>query len=386
MHRLTRRKDPVLITGATGILGSWVLGEALTRGYRPIVLMRDGDPERALARIQAVLGLIGHADDLDSVQIVRGDTRLPRLGLCNRTANEVRGKVALAIHCAASTSFNPKDDETVWATNVAGASHLIEFISDANAPLFHVSTAYVAGARGGIAYEHELDAPHGFTNTYERSKWEAERLVRDAFDARVASGAVFRPGIIVGSSADGAISDFQNVYGFLRLIDLALARKTNGSLHVRVEGNRDTVSNFVPVDWTAKVLWHIIEQEGPSGRTYHLTNPHGNTLGELKDWVNETLKPSGVRFELVDQLESASSPVELMARSAFQHYRPYTKRQPRFDDANTARATGGHYPFPEEGPAYYEKLLTFARRHRWKGILAATRKKASAPRPTAVNV
>ena len=44
----------------------------------------------------------------------------------------------------------------------------------------HWSTAMVSGNRHGTVYEEDLDAGQKFHNGYERTKYEAEQIVRDA--------------------------------------------------------------------------------------------------------------------------------------------------------------------------------------------------------------
>lgn len=362
-------RPTIILTGATGILGSALLAEALQRGYRPICIMRDESPEQARARLRAVLSVYGMRDAADDVSVAQGDVRRFWLGMDPRTAAAVLGCAHAVIHCAASTSFDPKDSTCVWDANVNGANNVIEYLSRRNIPLYHVSTAYVAGARSGLAFEHELEDRHGFTNTYEKSKWFAEAAVRDAFVRGDLRGAIFRPGIIVGSSADGAITDFQNVYGFFRLIHLAQSRLANRTGLVRLEGDVNTPCNLVPVDWTARAMWHIIETEGAANKTYHLTDPGSTTLGDLLEWVNARLDHAGLRFEIVREITGTVHAIEQMARSAFQYYRPYAYRQPRFDMANTLRATESHIPLPEVHHDFLDRLYQFARARRWKSVL-----------------
>ncbi|HRK33638.1 MAG TPA: SDR family oxidoreductase [Candidatus Hydrogenedentes bacterium] len=363
-------RPAIVLTGATGILGSALLAESILRGYRPIAIMRDATLEQARARIRAVLSVYGLRHAAEDVSIAKGDVQRPWLGMDPRTAAGVLGCARAVIHCAASTSFDPRNSHSVWEANVGGASNVIDFLSLRRVPLYHVSTAYVAGARSGVAYETELDDRHGFTNAYERSKWFAEAAVRASFDRGDIRGAIFRPGIIVGSSSDGSISDFQNVYGFFRLIHLAQTRLANRAGLVRIEGEASTPCNFVPVDWTAKALWTIIENDGPSNQTYHLTDASGITLGDMLGWVNAHLDDAGLRFELVKELTGAVHVVEQMARSAFQYYRPYAFRQPRFNMSNTLRATQATLPLPPVQEDTFDRLFHFARSRHWKGALS----------------
>lgn len=371
MRTTVLSKPAVVITGATGILGSAVLAEALKRGHRPIVIMRDASAEQARARLRAVLSVYGMSAAAHEVAIVNGDVKRLWLGMEPRIAAGLVGCARAFIHCAASTSFDPKDNHCIWESNVGGVQNVIDLLRNRGVPLYHVSTAYVAGARSGMAYEHELDDRHGFTNTYERSKWHAESMVRDAFDSGDIRGAVLRPGIIVGSSADGAITDFQNIYGFFRFVHLAQTRLAGRESLVRLEGNGETPCNLVPVDWTAKAMWHIIENEGASNRTYHLTDTGGATLADVFAWGNNLVEAFGVRFELVRELSGPVSALENMARSALAHYRPYAFRQPRFNMDNTLRATKAHLEAPAMSGDVFEKLYHFARARRWKGVLSS---------------
>ena len=357
----------ILVTGATGIFGSRVVAEALARGYRPIVLTRDETPREARSRLRAVLAVSGSDYDLYETTIIAGDVSRPGLGMSSRAADFVRSRVSAVIHCAACTSFRPRDDARVWSTNVKGVENLIRYLGGANIPLYHVSTAYVAGGREDTVYEYELNGRYGFTNTYECSKWQAERKVRSAFSTGALSGAIFRPGILVGSGMDGSIADFQNVYRFLRLIDIASSHGANGPDTIRIEARPWTPSNLVPVDWAARALWQIIETDGPCRRTYHLTNPQGNILEELRSWANGKLAQSGMQLKFVDELDGRLSSLEGLVVKALRHYLDYTKRQPSFDASNTLRVTRGVLPFPTIDASFYDRLWDYARQRQWKG-------------------
>jgi thioester reductase-like protein len=87
------------------------------------------------------------------------------------------------IHCAATVSFTLGLDES-RAINVEGTRHLLDLAGLSAARghfdcFTHVSTAYVAGDHRGTFAEHELNIGQDFRNAYERSKFEAESLVRD---------------------------------------------------------------------------------------------------------------------------------------------------------------------------------------------------------------
>jgi long-chain acyl-CoA synthetase len=78
----------------------------------------------------------------------------------------------------------------------------------------YVSTAYVAGDRRGTAYEDDRETG-AFRNSYERSKHEAEALVRSS----TLPWTIARPSIVVGESTTGWTASFNVLYGPLRAFD-----------------------------------------------------------------------------------------------------------------------------------------------------------------------
>lgn len=372
----------VLLTGATGIMGSWVLGEALARGYEPIVLMRDPNHDHAMARLAIVLDHVGQIDQIDRVRVYLGDAREPMLGLGENEREEVLGALGGMIHCAACTSFEPERDDEIWQTNVHGVEHVLAFLEGAGVPLYHVSTAYVAGRRRGLSFEGQLDSGQEFNNTYERSKCYSEALVRSAFDSGRLMGSIFRPSIITGASRDGRILQFMNFYNVLRMMDLIQKRRTVGPERFRVQASLSGTKNIVPVDWTAKALWHIIEAEGPAGQVYHLTNPEPLRHDDLQVWCNGLLLESQKAFELVPAIEGEMTSLEALIERSFRNYRPYYLcDEPQFDRANTDRALDGSHPFPALTPGYFQILVDYARSARWKSLFEARNPRAMGVSP-----
>src|SRR5262249_26109016 len=59
------RDRPVLVTGATGLVGSWLIKRLLAAGADVVGLVRDWVPQSELVRSR----------DLDRVKVIRGDVR-----------------------------------------------------------------------------------------------------------------------------------------------------------------------------------------------------------------------------------------------------------------------------------------------------------------------
>jgi alcohol-forming fatty acyl-CoA reductase len=163
VERLARKR--VLLTGVTGFLGQVVL-ERLLRDFpstRVAVLVRSQTGATSRERVDYLLrkpafdGLReGHGDDGlrtlvdDRVEVVDGDF--------SRGVPEVPGDLDVAIHSAATVSFDPPIDEG-FQSNVLGAMNLYRGVieSGSRPHLVHVSTAYVAGVTKGVVPEATLD-------------------------------------------------------------------------------------------------------------------------------------------------------------------------------------------------------------------------------------
>lgn len=361
------RKRAILLTGATGILGNWVLKSALDRGFEAVVLLRDKSRDRAAGRMRAVLELIGRQDDFDRVHIYYGDICLPGFGLTDEARRETLSRVSSVIHCAASISFNPKEQDEIWRHNLGGVENVIAFVAGASVPLYHVSTAYVAGRRKESCLESELDVGQEFVNVYERSKCAAEKLIHRAFEDGSLTGSVFRPGILVGGSQDGRISQFQNIYNFFQLLDTTVKPRLNGHTRLRIAANPSSTMNIVPVDYAAEALWRIIDAEGPSGKVYHLTNPCPPTIETVFEWGTRMLG-GGCALEAVPASPADATRLEVRVRNSVREYSPYAFHQPTFDRANTGSVVDTILPFGELDEDFFDSMIEYARNRRWEGL------------------
>jgi CDP-glucose 4,6-dehydratase len=104
----------VLVTGATGVVGSWVAKALIERGATVVTLARDIDPRSELVR----------SGDLDRVAVVYG-------GLEDYSAVERAvgvWEVDTVIHLAAQSLVGPalRSPMTTFEANVRGTWHLLE--------------------------------------------------------------------------------------------------------------------------------------------------------------------------------------------------------------------------------------------------------------------
>ncbi|MBL8825728.1 MAG: SDR family oxidoreductase, partial [Planctomycetaceae bacterium] len=266
----------LLLTGATGLVGRFLLRELLATGARVAVLCRDATTDLARQRIETLVRDLEQTSGrrMSRPLVLRGDLRQPQLGLDASTLHWWRDHVAEVIHSAASLQFYAAhDQDEPWRTNLHGVAELVKLCESTGvSALHHISTAYVCGERRDTVLESELDCGQTFHNDYERSKFLAEQLVRQA---QIPTVTILRPSIVVGDLATGFTSSFHGFYTPLTLAwELAKRRAVEvdivSQLQASLQVTGRELKNLVPVDWVARVAARIVLNRRWHGGTYHL--------------------------------------------------------------------------------------------------------------------
>ncbi len=184
-----------LLTGATGLLGNYLLRDLLRDGVPVAVLVRPSRRQTARQRIELLLAKwdAEQTSPLPRPVVLEGDITQDDLGL---DANDLRWAAeycSAVIHNAASLTFHATSEEgEPYRSNLTGTRNVLDFARQAGIREFHhVSTAYVAGLREGRCLETELDVGQAFGNDYEKTKVASEQLVRGA--DFIDSLTVYRP-------------------------------------------------------------------------------------------------------------------------------------------------------------------------------------------------
>ena len=354
----------VLLTGATGFVGMELVARWLERSDRDVTaIVRAADDADARARIDEVLDdLFGERADeyRGRVRAVAGDITAPGLGLSAAVRDELAERSSTIVHSAASVSFT-LPLEKARAINLEGTRQMLELARRADHRgaldcFGHVSTAYVAGDHAGRFAEADLDLGQGFHNSYEQSKFEAERLVA-ACDLPT---RVMRPSIIVGERESGWTAAFNVLYWPLR----ALSRGVFAAIPAYPSSPVDVVS----IDYVADAVYALCDEAGVGGETYHLiAGPQASTMSEICGIASRYFSRPAPR--VVPPAEFAKlPPAGIAAESALttgRVYFPYFSFGSVFDgEATRARLepAGIHCtPLAE----YLERLLEFATRSCW---------------------
>jgi thioester reductase-like protein len=358
----------ILLTGATGFLGMDALARLIEReDEQVVVLVRASDQDGARERLRGTLAQL--YDDpppaCERVTAVRGDLLEPGLGLSRPDRRRLIASVDRIIHCAASISFELALEDA-REINVGGVARVLELAREIASGgslrrLVHVSTAYVSGRHAGEFGEQDLDVGQEFRNTYERSKHEAERLLRGAASSPASSRdgeggelplAVARPSIVVGHSASGWTSAFNVLYWPMRAFERGLLKE--------VPAREDSIVDFVPIDYVTDGVLALLDDEAARG-TYNLVaGESALSAGELVALHSSVSGRPPVRFAPVgDAADAGGLP------AGTETFVPYFDVRCRFNDDRArgvlARA-GVERPDPRD---YLARLVAYAHLAAW---------------------
>lgn len=355
-----------LLTGATGLLGAYFLRDSLLAGHHMAVLGRSSKSESARHRVETLLRRweIQLGSPLPRPVVIESDLTHDGLGLDGASLRWIARHCDTVIHNAASLTFRGDDPEgEPFRSNVDGTRRVLELCRTTGIRNFHhVSTAYVCGLREGTVFEHETDVGQPMGNVYEKSKLQAESMVRSA--EFLDRPTVYRPAIIVGDSQTAYTSTFHGFYAPLKLAHTMASKvvrgATGGQFIMAALGLKGGErKNFVPVNWVSAVMSHIHSRPELHGKTYHLTTPNPVPILEMSEVLQEAVEAySPMGSADMDWLCDGSW-FERTFREQMVIYGAYWRDDPRFDQANTRQAAP-HLPCPQLTRPALMKLAKYA--------------------------
>jgi len=268
----------VLVTGASGFVGSAVVRQLLARGERVRVLVRPASDRRNVSGL--------------AVEVVEGDLRQ-----ASSLAAACAGCSAL-YHVAADYRLWTRDPRELYASNVEGTRNLMRAALGAGIPrIVYTSSVATLGLHGDGSPASE-DSPVGLANMighYKRSKFLAERAV----DELVAREGL--PAVIVNPSTPIGPHDVKPTPTGRMIRDAAAGR---------IPAYVDTGLNLVHVEDVAR--GHLLAFErGQVGRRYIL----GGEDMALRDILAAIARHAGRRPPRVRLPRSALYPVALVAEA-----------------------------------------------------------------------
>jgi len=352
------RSLTVLLTGATGFLGSHIAAEVIQRGYPLWVICRPNKHLTGRERFNRILDWLGvKPRDPSRVRVLEGFLDRPNLGLDQNQEDEILDHVDEIIHCASNTSFSERKKAEVEKANITGLRNVLDLAEKSRCCFFHhLSTAYVAGKREGVCREDPVETG-AFTNVYEESKYRGEQMVAERCPREGIRWGIYRPSIVYGDSRTGKSLSFRALYYPVRTVlyfknlyqtdmleqngrrakEMGVRMEADGTIRLplRVEVNPQGGINLIPVDFFVQAFMAVWE-DSLEGGVFHLVNPKPKRIEDLIEYTQRLFRITGIRAVSAEDFQKIPrNPLEILLETFLEAYQPYIRDQRVFDCRKT---------------------------------------------------
>jgi thioester reductase-like protein len=273
----------ILLTGATGFLGAFLLRDLMRTTTATIhCLVRGADQDEALDRLRTNMEWYRLWDEVDEsrLSLVLGDLAEERIGLTEERFDTLARTVDAVYHNGARVHWlHPYT--TLRDANVHGTEEVLRLAArHRTVPVHYVSTV---GVFDGVREEGvplKVTDPTGpaeaLPSGYLQSKWVAEQLIGIARE-RGLPVSVYRVDVISGDTRSGACQTRDFVWLSLKgiLQSAAVPVGTGGRFHL------------LPVDYVSAAITTLARQRGTVGRTFHLFNQSSLSLAQCVEYLRE---------------------------------------------------------------------------------------------------
>lgn len=287
--------NSVLVTGATGFLGVYLVKRLIDKGMNVYCLVRSSDQKSASEKLEKSFKNYALPFDVHSVNVVCGDISREYFGLDKAEYNLLSKTVSFVIHSAAKvhhlSSYSDLEKE-----NVQGTIEIINFcnsIRDKELLFVSTSAANVVSDAGFL----------GDASGYAETKWVSENIIKKSIDHGL-SAKIIRCGNISSSYYSPGYSRKDMVLQLaLKYFSQLPEIPSSGA------GERAGKIDIVPVDVAANILTHILLSSSHYDQDiYELYCPNEYSLSDIVTHISIASEKKIVSFqEWVLKLSELSS-------------------------------------------------------------------------------
>jgi len=216
----------ILVTGGTGLVGSYLLYELTCKDHKVRALLRPGKKSYDIRNLFKCLSA-ENTNLIDKVEWFEGDVLDPF------SLQQAMQGVDYVYHCAAFISFNPRELKEMLAVNVDGTSNVVNAcLENSVKKLCHVSSIASLGQaeKGEIIDENAKWKTSRINSGYAISKYGGEREVWRGMEEGL-DAVIVNPSVIIGAGCHPGATNklFQNIKNLIPFYSLGV----NGYVDVR---------------------------------------------------------------------------------------------------------------------------------------------------------
>ncbi|KAF9980653.1 hypothetical protein BGZ75_008183 [Mortierella antarctica] len=340
----------VLLTGATGSLGAWLLNALVQRPVdrvKTVFVLVRGDIDKAVERVRGSMrqrhcNVAAFDAALAAMRVIvlgNYDTHDEKFGQTTEVYKQLEQEVSVIVHAAWSVGFNkPVQAYADQMFNVAQFARLaaVPALRSSSQPkrvLFtsSVSVALMYPAVSGGSYnvpEDELDIQAASAVAgYSRSKFAAERILMEASRQLGVPAKVVRVGQIAGDREHGVWTNATEMSALLTCAPI--------TIHALPSSGVSKIIDWVPVDDVARALLEFALDTPRTTSMYNLVNPKSISWSEFVAILRRALPKTNFDVQpyskwvegLSKDLDSGDSEEDIKKRNPFFELIPFLQQQ-----------------------------------------------------------
>jgi nucleoside-diphosphate-sugar epimerase len=329
----------IILTGATGVLGSHIMYEILelfikksNQDNKLYIIARDNGKNTAENRINELLSSYYTPKILQNIELKELNKYIEII----REDAVVDGNIflenikdAYLIHSAGYVNLSTDEElkEKIFDENVQLTKTLFSVLHPHLKKFIYIGTAFSSGVRSGLIANdfQNLDFTPEHRNAYEYAKYQSENYIARECKNVELPYQILRPSVIggkmLGTENNYFIPKYMVFYLLAKFFHFTAKRKGKQE-NVRIIVNKETSLNIIPVDYVAKVVVKTFERDDVEQLNI-VNHTSFNMIKGLKLIMNEvgytnfTFVADDSNFEYKNAIE------KLYYESIGKHLKPY---------------------------------------------------------------
>ena len=370
----------VILTGATGVLGSHIMYEILEYFVQNEIdgilylISRSKGKVSAKERISKLLSSSYTPKNLKEIGLETLHQYIQLIDVDLSEVPEAYSNIiqgAYFIHSAGFVNLSTDEEQRdkIFEENTAFTKTIFETFSPFITKFIYISTAFSSGERSGIIGNdfHNLDFEPRFRNAYENAKFESEKFVIEQSNSLGLPFQILRPSVIggkmMGAENNYFIPKFMVFYLLAKFFHFT-ANKSSKQLNVRFIVNSATGLNIIPVDYVAKIIFNTFQREDIQQLNI-VNHTSFNIVRGLELIMNEVGYSNFSTVSDTFDFDYQNSIEKLYYESIGKHLKPYCITDANEYDTSLLQSI---LPIPNVDATALTNMIHYARMHKFKDI------------------